>query len=223
MKYNFLFIIFFFATFNMFAQPDSEKKSIKIPAKETKEKDSTPSNFKISPKEDISLSKKEKTISGIPFKSKVTIKEEEEEFSMFDNSKLINPGTIFENRWNKKAAEQGIRLEAMADQFLGNYLSNGQFVNIRCRDHEYPDGDMVRVFVNGDIIVPQLVLSGGFKSFNVALTPGINEIVFLALNQGDSGPNTAEFEVYDDEGNLVSSKKWNLLTGVKATIIVTKQ
>ena len=45
----------------------------------------------------------------------------------------------------------------------------------------------------------------------------------LALNQGESGPNTAEFQVYDDKGNLVSSKQWNLLTGVKATIVVTKE
>ena len=43
-------------------------------------------------------------------------------------------------------------------------------------------------------------------------------IDITALNQGDSGPNTAEFVVYDDKGNVVSSKEWNLLTGVKAKI-----
>jgi hypothetical protein len=41
----------------------------------------------------------------------------------------------------------------------------------------------------------------------------------LALNQGDSGPNTAEFVIYDDKGRVVSSKEWNLLTGVKARIV----
>ncbi|MFT7157938.1 MAG: hypothetical protein ACI8Q1_002963, partial [Parvicella sp.] len=46
---------------------------------------------------------------------------------------------------------------------------------------------------------------------------------FEALNQGDSGPNTAELHVYDDKGMLVSAHEWNLLTGNKASIIVYKQ
>lgn len=201
---------------------DDEKKSVKIPAEKSKKKDSTPSAFKIEPK-DIGLSKTKKNINGIPITNKVTIKEHKEEFSMFDNSTLINPGVIFEKRWNQKAVEQGIKLEAMSDQFLGNYSVTGVSVNIVCRDHEYPDGDLVRVFVNGDVFIPRLLLTGGYKSFDVPLIEGINEIVFQALNQGESGPNTAEFQVYDDNGNLVSSKKWNLLTGVKAKIIVIKE
>lgn len=51
------------------------------------------------------------------------------------------------------------------------------------------------------------------------LADGLNKIDFQALNQGESGPNTAELIIYDDKGNLVSSKEWNLLTGVKATIV----
>ena len=70
--------------------------------------------------------------------------------------------------------------------------------------------------------MPSLLLSNGFKGFNIPLQPGANKVEFLALNQGESGPNTAEFVVYDDQENLVSSKRWNLLTGVKATIIVHK-
>ena len=54
------------------------------------------------------------------------------------------------------------------------------------------------------------------------LVEGINKIEFVALNQGESGPNTAEFQVFDDNGVLVSSKKWNLLTGVTASIILIK-
>jgi hypothetical protein len=32
-----------------------------------------------------------------------------------------------------------------------------------------------------------------------------NKIDFEALNQGSSGPNTAEFKVYDDKGSLISA------------------
>ena len=45
----------------------------------------------------------------------------------------------------------------------------------------------------------------------------------MALNQGDSGPNTAELRIYDDNDILISSNQWNLATGAKATLIIVKQ
>lgn len=221
--FKYFFVFFFLMSTAVYAQPDSEKKTIKIPAKETKEKDSTQKKLKISPKGDYSLTKKKNNIGGIPLKNKVKVIEQKEQFSMFSKSELRNPGELFEKRLNQKSVEQGIKIPNMADQFLGQFNSNGDFVNIICRDHEFPDGDVVQVRVNDDIIIPRLLLTSGYKSFNIGLEEGINKIDFLALNQGDSGPNTAEFQVYNDKGELVSSKKWNLLTGVKATIIVTKE
>lgn len=208
-------------TVPVFAQnPDTEKKSINIPAKETKDIDSTSiSTIPIRPQEKQNLS----NTTGITNNKPFVIEKPKEEFSMIDNSTLRDPGELFEKRWNKKAVEQGIKMESMSDQFLGDYKSNGTHVNVMCRDHEYPDGDMVRIYVNDEIYIPTLLLTSGYKSFNVPLTIGFNKIVFEALNQGESGPNTAEFQVYDDNGVLVSSKRWNLLTGVKATIIVTKE
>ena len=46
---------------------------------------------------------------------------------------------------------------------------------------------------------------------------------FEALNQGSSGPNTAELHVYDDKGLIISAKEWNLLTGRRAIITVIKE
>nr|WP_321235337.1 hypothetical protein [uncultured Psychroserpens sp.] len=222
MKKHLIFFVLVLCTCSLFAQPDTDdKKSIKIPAIETKKKDST-AKLIIKPDSKIGITKPKKNILGIPTESKVSIKKNKKEFSMIDDNGLRNPGELFEKRFNKVAVEQGFKIETMADVFLGDLRSNGKFVNIVCRDHEYPDGDLVRVYVNGDIIVPSLLLTSGYKGFNVNLNVGINTIVFEALNQGDSGPNTAEFLVYDDKGNLVSSKKWNLLTGVKATVNVIK-
>ena len=56
----------------------------------------------------------------------------------------------------------------------------------------------------------------------MAALAGFNIIDFVALNQGSSGPNTAEVRVYDDAGNLVGNNRWNLATGVKATYIIYK-
>ena len=214
-KYKLLGILFFVAVFQVKAQ-EIPIRSIPIPAVEKKDekKEPAPTPVKIEP-----VIKEEQPTAEAP----ITIKKQETEFSMFDNSTLRDPGEIFDEKWNKKAVEQGFRMETMEDQFFGNFNITGKKANIRCRDHEYPDGDRVRVFVNGVVFIVDLLLTGNFKSFDVPLVEGINKIEFVALNQGESGPNTAEFQVFDDNGVQVSSKKWNLLTGVTASIILIKE
>ncbi len=137
---------------------------------------------------------------------------------MTDSDGLKNPGEIFEKRWNKEAEKVGL-IKTMSDQFLGEHRVDTKFVNIICRDHGAPDGDRVRIYIDGYIVKPNLLLTSSYKRVEVNLIEGKNVIDIEALNQGESGPNTAEFIVYDDKGNLVSSKEWNLLTGVKATIV----
>ena len=109
------------------------------------------------------------------------------------------------------------------DQFLGDVTTGAAFVHVKYRDHEYVDGDRIRVFVNEDIVQSDISLDGAFHGFKLPLESGMNRIEFQALNQGTSGPNTAELHVYDDNGLLISAKEWNLLTGKKATIIIVKQ
>ena len=149
--------------------------------------------------------------------SKTKLKELERPFSMTGGDGLKSPSVIFEERWRKEAQATGIR-RFMSDQFLGQYDIDTEFVNIVCRDHEYPDGDRVSVSLNGKVVYPNIRLTSQYRRLKINLIQGINKIDITALNQGDSGPNTAEFVVYDDKGNVVSSKEWNLLTGVKAMI-----
>ncbi len=209
----------------MVAQVEGKPKTTAIPAVENKEekKEPTPTPLIIKPESNPSLTNTNKeNISGIKITAP-TVKNPNKEFSMIDNSTLINPSTIFEKKWEKEKKDKEIKPEYMSDQFLGDYKSNSTVANIICRDHEFPDGDRVRVFVNDDVFIADLLLTEGYKSFNVPLQSGINKIVFQALNQGESGPNTAEFQVYDDNDVLISAKEWNLLTGVKATIIIVKE
>ena len=79
------------------------------------------------------------------------------------------------------------------------------------------------VLLNDKEIVSRIFLEGEFKGFQLDLQKGFNKIDFEALNQGYSGPNTAEFKVYDDKGELISANQWNLATGFKATIIIVKE
>jgi len=43
------------------------------------------------------------------------------------------------------------------------------------------------------------------------------------LNEGFSGPNTAEIRVFDEKGYLLSEKEWNIRIGQIATLGVVKQ
>jgi len=109
------------------------------------------------------------------------------------------------------------------DQFLGEIKTGSQFLSIKYRDHEYVDGDRIRVFVNDDIVQASVFLSASFAGFTLTLEKGENIIAFEALNQGSSGPNTAELHVYDENGFIVSVKEWNLLTGNIARVKVIKE
>lgn len=217
-----LFIVLILLTQSIcYSQIDSQNSGLEIPAIPESNQSKT-EDIKKLPLENKGLSNTQRNISGIPLISNIKIKTQEEEFSMIDNSNLMDPGQIFEDRYKKKAMEQGLIPQSMKDQFLGEYRNNGSFVNIICRDHGYFDGDYVQVLLNDKIIIPRLLLTNSYKGFNIELTEGLNKIDFLALNQGESGPNTAELQVFDDNEVLISAKAWNLLTGVKATIVVIK-
>lgn len=219
--FNRFILIFCFIAFgfSLNAQvTDKDKRNIRISAVKSKnEKDSIPEKTKVAPKKNLkadgNISDKNKTAKI----SRTNVKELERPFSMTGGDGLKSPSEIFEQRWRKEAQATGIR-RFMSDQFLGQYDIDTEFVNIVCRDHEYPDGDRVSVSLNGEVVYPNIRLSSQYRRLKIDLIQGINKIDITALNQGDSGPNTAEFVVYDDKGNVVSSKEWNLLTGVKAMI-----
>ncbi|MEN8836420.1 MAG: hypothetical protein ABF265_10355 [Polaribacter sp.] len=108
------------------------------------------------------------------------------------------------------------------DQDLGSFRTDGKSVNIICRDYQYPDGDRVTIYVNDIPVIYNITLRENYQKFNIPLDIGINKIVIEALNQGTSGPNTAAFKVFNDAGSLISSNEWNLATGAKATLLITK-
>ncbi|MEN1783838.1 MAG: hypothetical protein AAGF77_01755 [Bacteroidota bacterium] len=109
------------------------------------------------------------------------------------------------------------------DQYLGDFKTNAKFIGIVARDHEYVDGDRVKIYVNGEVVEFNLILSGSYKGINVDLIDGFNRLDFVALNQGSSGPNTAQVVVTDEAGNVLHNNRWNLSTGSKASLIVVKE
>lgn len=164
-------------------------------------------------------------ISGAPELDLNERKKKAPSISMEQKERFLDPGERYlkKLRRNTTPENQKNPNQFRVDQYLGDFRNNGKFVQILLRDHESPDGDLIRIMVNDKEIVPRVLLEERFKGVSIDLFPGFNKIDFVALNQGTSGPNTAEVKVFDDKGNLVGANRWNLATGVKATYIVVKE
>ncbi len=138
-----------------------------------------------------------------------------------NNEYFLNPGDTYVKKLNKEKEKNPNSY--MGDAYLGDVATVSEEANIVCRDFEYVDGDRVRIMVNDEVVVQNLTLDSSFRGINLKLGEGFNKIDFIALNQGDSGPNTAELRIYDDNKKLISSNQWNLATGSKATLIIVKK
>ncbi len=198
--------------------PDKENKTIRIPAEpsETK-KDTLPTKIKVAPK----LDKKEDKSSGEDEK-KFIVKKSDKPFSMTEEDGLKSSGEIFEKRWSKDLEKGGV-IRTMSDQFLGEHKIDAEFVNIICRDHGREDGDLVRIYLNEEIVFQTVRLTNTFRRIKIDLKEGKNVIDIEALNEGSLATNTGQFLIYDDFENLISSKEWRLLKGVKARIVFYNQ
>lgn len=143
-------------------------------------------------------------------------------FSMTPTKKFVNPGDKVVARMNKKADNED-QIVYRRNQNLGEFRTKSLTAKVTYRDYGEVDGDQIRVLLNDKEIATGIYLDSNFKGFEITLVDGFNKIDFEALNQGHLGPNTAEFQVYDDKGALISASQWNLATGFKATIIITKE
>jgi hypothetical protein len=140
-----------------------------------------------------------------------------------DSVPQFNPEDLFKDYTLYKKEENSKGIFYRRNQYLGSFKTKSFTSTIRYRDAAFVDGDKIKVYLNGKIIEPEVVLDGEFKGFKISLEKGINRIDFEALNEGFASPNTAEFQVYDDKGVVISASQWNVGTGYKATIILVKE
>lgn len=129
----------------------------------------------------------------------------------------------FKLKPNYLTGETDMKDEFKRGKYFGDFRSKSKFIKVMCRDHEAVDGDRVSIILNDQVVEGSIFLSESFKVFFIELQPGFNNLEFLALNQGESGPNTAQFMVVDEFGNVILSDIWNLATGAKASLTVVKE
>jgi hypothetical protein len=109
------------------------------------------------------------------------------------------------------------------DYYLGDIKTKSKYIRILCRDHEYEDGDRIKLMLNKAIIHPNITLRNSAYIIDIELKEGLNTIQFIALNEGSSSPNTAQLKVYNESDNLIGSGEWLLTTGHKASLIVLRE
>lgn len=217
MKNKILILIFLFQVSSIIAQKDNPFKSAKLklnwdePAKVETEANTTTLPYKSIFDKDESYLKRYSILN----------QKKGEESVMVQKSEFKNPGEEIKKKLNNQDKE--IKPEFRSNQFLGEFRVMTKYVKIVCRDHEYPDGDRVRLLVNDKTMVYEIVLEAASKEYYIDISEGFNKIDFVALNQGTSGSNTAAFSVFDDSGRLITSNEWNLTTGIKASIVVIKE
>ncbi|MDT0649876.1 hypothetical protein [Autumnicola edwardsiae] len=209
MKYFFTLLLFTGLTIGAHAQieiPRSTNSGTILPALPEDNTNGTFSSLRLNKEED----KENNFLKKEP--KKLDFRETKNEF--------LTAGDAVEKKWKE---DKEAKDEYKNDQYLGDFTTKGAYVELYCRDHEFVDGDRVRIWVNGTVVEQSIVLSGGYRPILITLDSGLNNIEFEALNQGYSGPNTAELRVFDAAGQPVTRNVWNLLTGAKASIIILKQ
>ncbi len=212
MKNLFLIILSFSIT--TFAQPEGNKKSISgagisFPST-TSPKKSTNSSLFSKPLDFPSIAKPNQ---GFTQKSMQIGVKEEKTIDLTQEKGFINPNIEVIKQQNEKYKHYD----------LGSLLNNGNYVIVKFRDFSSPDGDMVRIMHNHDPIVFQVILEPDYKQVKIELTVGENSIDILALNEGVSPPNTAEFEVFNEYGKLIFANQWSLMTGETGEVKIKKE
>lgn len=226
MKSFFLYYIFFlplFISLSVNAQIDRRNNSIAIPAVKSP-KDSIDSKVLLPAKPD-----KNDALSGFTMpKTLPELNLPKKEFSMFPTEEFANPGELYTKRLEKIEKTllpegHGENSGLKTDAYWGDYKTKSKYVNIQYRDHGMIDGDLLRVFVNGDIIKPRAYLNRSFDGFQLNLVEGFNTIEFYAINEGSAIPNTAQYRILDDTNSVITGKVWSLAAGVKVTVIIIKE
>lgn len=237
MKHILLFILFFTAvTVSAQTEFSTKYKSIPAPKFSAKPKKTPIPEVKDPQADNLDVpSIKTPNVfdnTSITPKSKFQVGEEKSKFTMSTETEFANPGDRYvakmEKDVDKALKEAGLRegrgTLVKKNISLGDFRTKSSYFIVKFRDFGAIDGDLVKVSCNDHVLREQIFLDSNFKEVKIDLVVGFNKLDFEALNIGSLGGNTAEIQVYDDKGQLVTNDYWNnLAAGFKASIVVTKE
>ncbi|HEX8269316.1 MAG TPA: hypothetical protein VF581_05440 [Flavobacterium sp.] len=144
------------------------------------------------------------------------------DFSMSKQNDFVNPGKRVEDKINRRG--EGEQYKALRkNEYHGDYRTTSPYIIVHYRDFGEIDGDAVRLHNNDRVVVAEDYLGDSYDKVRIDLVEGFNKIDVEALNQGSLGPNTAEYQIYDAAGMLMTTNQWFLATGFKVIIIIVKE
>lgn len=186
----------------------------------------------------LAIPKSNTTIPAVAPKAKADAPTKKDEprksFSSYDlqrtddnvskNESFADRGEEFRSKINQSISPRGESNAAFrGNQNFGELRTKSGHLDILAADFGLEDGDRIRVLVNDRVVIQEFTLTNFNRGLQITLQPGFNKIDFEAMNQGTSGPNTAQFAIYDDSDKLLMSNQWNLATGFRASVMVIKE
>ncbi len=162
-----------------------------------------------------------KNIFGLPNKVSFDIKKDNQGVDMTKQKQFVTPRVNINPNYLRRK-EGRVKEEYSQPQDLGTYRTKGKFVIISWRDSQVVDGDRVNIIVNDTVVARNVTLLGNYSRLRVNLGNGFTKVKIRALNQGESGPNTADFKVVDEYGKVLTHDLWNLTTGTIAHLLIIK-
>ena len=215
-KNNFFLILFLLNSLFVFTLEISVK-IIEIKSLDTNEINK--SSFSLKKIETRGLTNKKKN-NFFNYNLDFDISKKENVIDITNTTDLVTPTWEIKQKFNEGGQNKS---KFKADYYLGDIETKSEYIIIKCRDHEYVDGDRIKLMLNNSIIHPNISLTSTFYVIDIDLDDGYNNIDFIALNEGDSSPNTAQLVVLDENGVQLSNKKWLISTGYKAKLVVYKK
>jgi hypothetical protein len=223
MRVAFLLIFLISFSFDGQAQFESSKKKVNIsarPDKAPKKKAILPQNPQASVPPVIKFESKffknpdDKFLQGLPELPKVG----DIQPKTYD---LKKPSDDFTQKFNEQLKEDGISPELFnRDMNLGDFTVYAPQITIGARDYGVIDGDLVRIWLNGELVKREVYLESDFKSIILQLKKGNNLLEIEALNYGELSPNTGQFNFFDENKELITVQYWNLGIGYRARITI---
>ncbi len=217
MKAAFAFLFLVLISFKGFSQFELPKKTISIAPISNPKGAVSPTSSKAITYPSI-FDKKDKLGESVSLLKK----KPEEEKSIFEKEQFASPAKVYTDKMNKQITDGKIYDYYRKDYLLATYKCSTATAKFALKDYGDPDGDVVRIWLNDEMVIDAITLEAGYREIQLKLRNGQNLLVIEALNEGMVSPNTAQFSIFNDKGEIIGNNLSGLLTNVKATIIINK-
>ncbi len=83
--------------------------------------------------------------------------------------------------------------------YVKNLTFDSERLTVNVWDHQEEDGDIVSIYLNGELVLSKHLLTKSLQQFNIELdTKGPNDFLLYAHNLGEVSPNTVSVEITSD-------------------------